>query len=198
MAVRTFDVEPSNDKVGQLSILVDPGTGYSPTVDATGALKVSGAGSGQSTAANQALQLTQETLAAARLTSGGNSAAAILASILAKIIAAPATEASAAAILAATQTDILALSDPIAVTATTTLSTMLGVALNASLKQLTLISSDTTKIVYWALGGAASAATAVLLPVGAASVELRVSKTVADTLQFFAPASVDITVLQEG
>jgi len=108
------------------------------------------------------------------------------------------TETSAAAILAATQTNILALSAPIALTATTTLATMLGGALNTSLKKLTLISSDPTKIAYWALGGEASAATAVLLPVGAASVELRVNKTVADTLQLFAPVSVGITVLQEG
>jgi len=105
---------------------------------------------------------------------------------------------SLTSLLASTQTSILALSDPIALTASTTLATMLSAALDTDLKKLTLISSDPTKIVYWAMGGAASAATAVLLPVGAASVELRVTKAVADTLYFYAPVAVNITILQEG
>jgi len=69
MAVRQFTlpVEPNNEQVGQIAVIVDPGTGYSPTVDATGAIKVTGGGTSDTTAANQALQLAQETLAAVAL-----------------------------------------------------------------------------------------------------------------------------------
>ena len=258
MAVRQFTlpVEPENDKKGLIAIIVDPATGYSPTVNSAGALKVQtdatielGDVQIKNKAGTAVIEpATEDTLALilAKIIAAP-ATQATLAAVLAKLSADPATqttlaalngkvaacntgavtvsaalpagtnllgkigidqttpgttnavvEASAAAILAATQTDILALSDPIAVTASVTLATMLGVALNASLKKLTLISSDPTKIVYWAKGGAASAATAVLLPVGALSAELLCSKTAADTLQLFAPASVGITILQEG
>ena len=105
------------------------------------------------------------------------------------------TEASAASILAATQTNLLALSDPIALTASVTLATMLGTALNTSLKVLTITPSDTTKVVNWAMGKAATAATAVMPAQG---MSLRITKTVADTLQFYAASSVNITITQEG
>lgn len=106
-----------------------------------------------------------------------------------------ATEAKQDALIAVTQTDLLAGPTPVTVDNTATgktLATLLGVALNAGLKVLTLIPRSAG--IYWA-AAAASAASAAL---PASGVEIRISKTVADTLKFFADPAVVMDIIQEG
>ena len=73
------------------------------------------------------------------------------------------------------------------------LETMLGAALSANLKRLTLYPTDETTI-HWAAG----AADANSPPLPAGGIDLPVDKTYADTLRFFAATAAGLTVIQFG
>ena len=75
------------------------------------------------------------------------------------------------------------------------LSVRPAATINANIKRLTLIPGDSTKVLNWNIGGAATGSTAVW-PAGGASIS--VNATVAATLYFYTVSPWTWTVLQEG
>lgn len=73
-----------------------------------------------------------------------------------------------------------------------TLATLLGAALNADLKVLTLIPASVG--IYWAAGNASAAS--AWMPAG--GVEITTAKTAADAFKFYAAANIEMVVVQEG
>ena len=133
MAVRQFTlpVEPENDKKGQIAIIVDPATGYSPTVNSAGTLKV------QTDATIELGDVQIKNKAGTAVVEPATDDTLLL--ILAKLIAAPSTAANQATLIAkdfATQTTLAAVLTKLSADAST--ATLQGTA-NTSLAQVAAV-----------------------------------------------------------
>jgi len=182
MAVRKFTlpVEPNNEQVGQIAIIVDPATGYSPTVNSAGALKV------QTDATIELGDVQIKNKAGTAVIEPATDDTLLL--ILAKLIAAPATQATLAAVLAklsadpATQTTLAAVlaklsADP--ATQTTLAAVLAKLSADASTATLQGTANTALTAIVAAAGGgiAAGDPTVHTLNAGANTVLLAASAT---------------------